>query len=475
MNPVDKRNKYCFGLGTIGRDMFYTVVSMYLMTYLTEVLNLSDQTLLMMTTMLLILRIFDAFNDPFMGVIVDNTAGRFGKFKPWIVIGAVLAGAAMLLMFTDLGLSGPPYVMMMALFYLVWDITFGLNDIAYWSMLPSLTLDQKEREKMGSFARICANIGLFAVVVAILPVTDALGNALGSAQKGWFAFACIAALCMLAFQCFTVFGVSEKSVSFKREEKTSLREMVRVLFKNDQLLYTAIAMALFNIGYFTTTSFGVYFFKYAYKDEGMYSVFAAVLAVSQLAALAVFPALSKKYTRRQLYAGATVLVVLGYIVFFFSPMNMLYIGLAGVLLFVGQAFIQLMMLMFLADTIEYGQWKLGKRNESVTLSIQPLLNKLGGAVATGIVGYTLVISGINEATPETVTDQGLLIMKIAMLALPLISIVAGYFVYRRRYRIDGALYQTIVSELEARGDILDAGEQPGPSAETVPVGDPGGR
>lgn len=455
MNSIDKRNKYCFGLGTVGRDMFYSMVSMYLMTYLTEVLDLPNATMLMMTTMLLILRIFDALNDPFMGVIVDNTAGRFGKFKPWIVVGALLGGGSMLLMFTDLGLSGLPYVLVMAAVYLVWDVTYGLNDIAYWSMLPSLTLDQKEREKMGSFARICANVGMFSVVVLILPVTNALGNALGSLQKGWFAFACIVVFLLLAFQSITVFGVSEKAVSFKKEDKTSLRDMVRVLFKNDQLLWTAVAMALFNIGYFTTTSFGVYFFKYAYKNENMYSVFAAVLAVSQLSALALFPLFSKRFTRKQLYSAATVLVLLGYTVFFFAPMNMLYIGVAGVLMFVGQAFIQLMMLMFLSDTIEYGQWKLGKRNESVTLSIQPLLNKLGGAVSTGIVGYTLILSGINEATPETVTDSGLLIMKLAMLALPLLSIIAGYFVYRAKYKIDSALYQTIVSELEARGDIAE--------------------
>ena len=397
VEKLDKRNKYCFGLGTIGRDMFYSVVSMYLMTYLTEVLQLSDSMLVKMTTMLLVLRIFDAVNDPFMGVVIDNTMGRFGKFKPWIAMGAVTGGAAMLLMFTDMGLTGTAFVLVMGALYLVWDLTYGLNDIAYWSMLPSLTLHQKERERIGAFARICANVGMFSVVVAILPVTGALGELLGSAQKGWFVFAAAVVLLMLGFQCITLFGVSNKAVNFKREDKTTLKEMVSVLFKNDQLLWTAIAMALFNIGYFTTTSFGVYFFTYAYKDANMYSIFAVVLAVSQLTALAVFPKFSAKYSRKQLYAFSTALVLAGYALFFFSPMNMIYIGVAGVLIFVGQAFIQLMMLMFLSDTIEYGQWKLGKRNESVTLSIQPLLNKLGGAVSTGIVGYTLVISGINEA------------------------------------------------------------------------------
>ena len=84
-----------------------------------------------------------------------------------------------------------------------------------------------------------------------------------------------------------------------------------------------------------------------------------------------------------------MLVVAGYGVFFFAPMNMIPIAAAGVLLFVGQAFIQTLMLMFLADTIEYGQWKMGKRNDSITFSIQPLINKLGAAVATGVLTLSL--------------------------------------------------------------------------------------
>ncbi|NLZ82221.1 MAG: sugar transporter, partial [Clostridiales bacterium] len=220
------------------------------------------------------------------------------------------------------------------------------------------------------------------------------------------------------------------------------------------LLYTAISMGLFMIGYVTTTGFGIYFFKYAYKDEAMYSIFAAILGVSQLAALAIFPLFSKRFNRKTLYAFSTVLVVIGYIIFFFAPMDMLYIGAAGICLFVGQAFIQLLMLMFLTDTVEYGQWKLGRRNESITFSVQPFINKIGGAIANGILGVTLIISGINAAeVPDDVTDTGLLIMKLSMLILPLIFIVLGYIVYKRKFKIDEQMYKNIISDLEARGDI----------------------
>ncbi len=454
MNTKSKRNLYTFGLGTIGRDMLYSLVSMYLIFYLTDILSLPDSTLWWLTSILLVARIFDAVNDPIMGVIVDNTHSRFGKFKPWIAVGALLTSVFTVLMFTDFGLREIPFLILFAVVYLLWDISFTANDIGYWSMLPTLSMDQKERENIGAFARICANVGLFAVVVGIVPITKSLGSAFGSMEKGYMVFAIIIAVIMCAGQCITLFGVRELKGVFKAEQSTSLKEMFSIIVKNDQLLYTAISMSLFMIGYMTTTSFGQYYFKYAYGDEDMYSIFALVLGVSQIAALLVFPLFSKRYSRKALYAGSTVLVVLGYVIFFFSPMNMLFIGASGVLIFVGQAFIQLLMLMFLTDTIEYGQWKLGKRNDSVTLSLQPFINKIGGAVASGIVGSTVILSGISRAqTPADVKPEGLLLMKVAMLALPLLSILAGYLIYKYKFKIDAKMYESILADLQARGDI----------------------
>lgn len=455
----DRRNMICFGLGTVGRDMFYTVVSMYIMVYITEVLIVPDSTLAVMTTLLLILRIFDAVNDPIMGVLVDNTRTRFGKFKPGMLIGGVIGAVCMVMMFRDTGLTGAAYAAVFAVCYLLWDISYGLNDIAYWSMMPALSTDQKQREKIGSFARICANIGLFTVVVGIIPATKALGEAAGSLKRGWFYFALIVAALMLGFLSITLIGVKERKGYFKEEDKTSLRDMIGVLFKNDQLLWVAISMSLFMIGYTTTTSFGVHYFKYAYGDENMYSVFAAVLGVSQLTALSVFTWFGKRFTRRRLYTASTILVVIGYILFFIAPMNMLFIGVAGVLLFVGQAFIQMLMLMFLADSIEYGQWRLGKRNESVTFSVQPFVYKIGGAIASGVMGITLIISGINTArSAAEVPAGGITTLKVSMMIIPLIAIAAGYIVNIRKFKIDEKLYAQILADLCDRGDIAESGD-----------------
>ena len=451
---IDRRNQYSFSLGTIGRDMLYSLVSMYLIFYLTDIVQLSNQTLWWITGLMLAYRIFDACNDPVMGVIVDNTRSRFGKFKPWIAIGMVFSSVFTVLLFTDFGLSGSRFVVFFAVVYLFWGISFTANDIAYWSLMPALTTEQTMREKIGATARICANLGLFAVVVGIVPITSALGEALNSMKQAYFVFALIIATLMIAGQIVTLVGVKEPRSMFREEEKTKLRDMVKIIFKNDQLLYTAVSMALFMIGYVTTTSFGLYFFKYAYRNEDMYAIFALILGVSQIIALAIFPLFRKRFTRKTLYSAAMALVGLGYILFFFSPMNMVFIGAAGILVFLGQAFIQLLMLVFLADTIEYGQWKLGRRNNSITLSLQPFINKIGGAAASGIVGVTLILSGINEAkTPADVSSEGLFMMKAAMFILPLISIAAGYLVYRTKYKIDKEFYDNIVADLKERGDI----------------------
>jgi melibiose permease/lactose/raffinose/galactose permease len=114
------------------------------------------------------------------------------------------------------------------------------------------------------------------------------------------------------------------------------------------------------------------------------------------------------------------------------------------------------MMMFLADTIEYGQWKFGKRSQGITFSIQPLINKIGGAIASGVVGATLILSGINSAaSPADVSPGGITLMKIAMLIMPLVIIVLGYFIYLKKYSLDEATYTKILADLRERGDIRD--------------------
>jgi len=445
-----KSNRFAYGIGTIGRDMSYTLLSMYLMFYLTEVRDFSGRMILILTTIIVIIRVFDAFNDPFMGVIVDNTKSRYGKFKPWIVIGVIGSGITASLMFHDFIIPDLLYIVLFTIFYMLWEVFYTMNDIAYWSMLPSLSQDQKEREKIGGWARIFANIGLFTVVGGIVPITAFLNDLLGNMQRAYFLYAIILAFIMIAFQMVTVYFVKE-TVHYKKQADTKLRDMFKIIGKNDQLLWAGISMTLFMTGYMITTSFGLHFFKYAYQDEAMYSLFGVVLGVSQVIALLLFPVFSNLLSRNRLYLIATLIVISGYILFFFSPMNIIWIGLAGILMFFGQGILQLLILVLLADTVEYGQYKLGQRNESVSFAVQPFVNKLSGALSQGVVGVTLVVIGITEATSvESVTPEMIIGMKSAMLILPLVLIVISYILYNRFYKIDAQKYKEIIEALSKR-------------------------
>ena len=408
MDKQMRRNKFCFGLGTVGRDALYSLVSMYLLTHLTDVVGFSDGNLAIIGVMLTLFGIFDAAIDPFVGAIVDNTKTRWGKFKPWIFIGMIGTGVLTVLMFHNFKMDETWHIILLAATYLLFSIFFSLNDIAYWSLMPAISKDQTVREGVGAFARICANVGMFAMVLIYLSVPD-MFKGLGLNQRdSYFVFAIIIAVIMWAFQSITLFGVKEDRTGLDAVEKTTLKDLYHALAGNDQLLVTAVSMALFMIGYCTTTGFGVYYFRYAYKDENVYMVFAAVLAVAQLSALMLFPLFRKRFTRKQLYTGSMIAVTVSYIIFFLSFEWLPLIVVAGLGLFFAQAFIQLLMLLFLADAVEYGEWKLGKRNEAASFAVQPFINQFGGAVSKGIITLTLIISGINAiAKAITVVLLGL--------------------------------------------------------------------
>ena len=184
MKYLEKRNKVFFGLGTVGRDMFYAFEANTLLYFLTDVLSLPLWVFAAVSMVLSVLRILDAFNDPVTGLVIDNIRSPWGKFKPAILVGGVLSTIFFLMLFGNIG-SGWSFIIVFAAAYLLWDITYGINDIAYWTLLPAMTTDQKQREENGAFARICANIGMYIIMVGWQPITTALGDT----PQAWFAVA----------------------------------------------------------------------------------------------------------------------------------------------------------------------------------------------------------------------------------------------------------------------------------------------
>ncbi len=478
MDKQVRRNKFCFGLGTVGRDALYSLVSMYLLTYLTDVVIFTKENALLIGGILTVFGVFDAVIDPLVGAVVDNTKTRWGKFKPWIFIGMIGTGLLTVAMFHNIEMPELTHIIILCVCYLLFSIFFSLNDIAYWSLMPALSKDQKAREGIGSFARICASVGMFAMVL-IYPEIPNLFAGLGLDRRTpYFLTAIIVAVIMWIFQSITLIGVKEDRSYLDTSEKTTLKDLFRALAGNDQLMVTAVSMALFMIGYCTTTGIGYQYFEYVYRDKGVYSIFAAVLAVAQLLALSLFPLFRKKFTRKQLYTGAMITVSASYIIFFLSFEKLALVVVAGLGLFFAQAFIQLLMLLFLADAVEYGEWKLGKRNEAASFAVQPFINQFGGAISKGIISLALFFSGIttmlnafddyleaNKITDLTKSEIIKLdfinqlpgyagwVVKLFMMILPLICILAGFILYQKKFKIDEKFYEQIVTDLEERNSV----------------------
>ena len=201
------KSRLSYTAGAFGNDVFYATLSTYFIMFVTtHLFNTGDPKqnshyVLLITNIIAILRILEVFIDPLIGNMIDNTHTKYGKFKPWVVGGGIISSIALLLLFTDLGGLNKTnpflYLVLFGIIYLVMDVFYSIKDIGFWSMIPALSLDSHEREKMATFARIGSTIGANIVGVAIMPIVlfFSMTNSSGSGDKsGWFWFAFIVAL-----------------------------------------------------------------------------------------------------------------------------------------------------------------------------------------------------------------------------------------------------------------------------------------
>ncbi len=474
---VSNRTKWSYSVGGIGRDMAYTLISMYIMVFFTDAIGLADWEIWAVSTIIAVTRIWDAVNDPMMGVIIDNTRSRWGKFKPWVIVGAVSSAVFTFLLFQDFGLRGVPFAVLFATFYLLWEITFTMNDISYWSMYPSFTTNPKERESICAFARFFASLGAF-LSAGLIPII--YQNYKGGPVKSFFWISLVITITFILCQTLVVVGVKEKPIyANAKQPKTRLRDFIRIITKNDQLIIIFLAFLLLEIAFAITITLGPYFFNYDFGryGGGEFTIFLGILAVSELLATALFPTIARKTTRKQIYNYSTISIVAGYLLLlsarYVFPMNMITIGVAGLVLFGGQAFIMVLMYLMIADTIEYGHWKLGTRNESVVFAVRPFATKFASSIQALIVAATLTLSGLNDKvinplteakkidpslpteTARAMIESGMtgsmrLSLRITMMAIPILFVIVSYLIYRYRYKLDDKFYRQIISDLEER-------------------------
>ncbi|MDL2214028.1 glycoside-pentoside-hexuronide (GPH):cation symporter [Clostridia bacterium OttesenSCG-928-O13] len=481
------RTRLSYAVGCIGRDANYTLVTTFVMTYLTLAVGLSDWQLATVGIIMVVARVWDAVNDPMMGIIIDNTRTRYGKFKPYIICGALLNSVFTVILFTARVPNEKLFILIFAISYILWGMTYTMNDISYWGMLPSLTVDPKERGRLTSLVRIFASLGAF-LTTALIPILTA-----GNAPAMYRSISVVIAVLFVACQLLVVLGVQEQKLAITQPgQKQTLKSMARAIYKNDQLLAIGTVLLLVDLAYFITVGFGV---QYFYFDYGVYggsefTFFALTLAVAQVLTLSLAPGLLKKLPRRSQFTLGIALMAAGYVAFMLVgpvlPFTMPVLICVGFVLFVGQAIVQLLTYVSLADTVEYGQWKLGARNESVTFSLRPFVDKLAGALQAAVFSLTMIVSGLNVFSKQIsdvensaaldsaakivagnqivagVPGSAALILRLFMMGLPLLLTLAGFVVFRTKYNMTEERYAQILDDLEARSHTEAGAEETGP-------------
>lgn len=426
-DKLSLRNLLMFPIGTIGRDFLYNFFNGYLLSFCVFTKHLNVAQFSAITIIIVAARIFDAFNDPIMGGIVENTRTKWGKYKPWQLIGAALTAGVIIALF-NIPVDGWSFIALLAVMYFLFSITFTMNDISYWGMMPTLTSDAHDRDKLTSFTQIMCAIGggLAGLIVPMLTNGD---NAIGgSAATGYGVLAIVAAVLMFAFQLFTIFGVQEKPLpkNLLKTPPLKLKDMFRVLIKNDQLLWCALVMLLFNIG--TNVVGGGLGMMYVYFEFGyngmLWTVFGLGFAVVSTLFTLFYPWLSKKYGRDNLLYSCGIAIIVGYglmmILGLTVPNILLFevLGMQITLRFVlmllaytvagwGGGFYMIMVIN-MANTVEYNEYKTGKREEGLIFSLRPFTAKMGSALMQGLVSLVYIIAGVVTYTNQlTDIDRGL--------------------------------------------------------------------
>jgi len=383
MEELSRRNKWSYSVGGIGRDMIFILVSMFTLAYVQYTMKLSVLQFSTVSGIMIFARVWDGINDPMMGMIIENTHLKGGKFRPWILIGGVANFAITILLFT-VRPDGWAFVLFFGIVYITWGMTFTINDISYWSLLPTLAKGNDARNALTNLVLVFASIGQF-IAGGLIPVLVT-----GNAVLMYRIVGIAVSFTFLIFTLITFFGVQERKVTKEnKKEKISIKQMFRILFKNDQLMVMTVALLLHTMAseLFVAFALNFFYFEFGYGGEFL-TIFTVIFGLGTLASLSVFSYISKKMKRMQILQISTVFMTVGYALFFLTgslfAMNIYLLFIASFMAFFGVTLFYVTMIVMTANTIEYNEYHTGSRNESIIFSVRPLMTKIGAALSNRI-------------------------------------------------------------------------------------------
>ena len=463
--------KASYGLGAVGKDMVYMLAASYVLYYFQDILGVSAAA---MGVILMVARVFDAFNDPIMGAIVAKTKTKWGKFRPWLLIGTITNAIVLALMF-----SAPPsltpggLVTYAAVTYIVWGVTYTMMDIPYWSMIPAFTEGGKEREGLTTLARSCAGVGSALITIVTVISVSALGHMFGGAgisdreveRIGFSYFAIIVAVLFVIFTVICCLNVKEKSTV---EMKTaSIGEMFKALLQNDQAMAVVVAIVVANCSIYITSNLVIYFFKYDFGGTGwkgdytLFSTFGGGIQI--LAMMILYPFLRRFFTSIKIYFISMGMAIAGYISLLIlastSMNNVFLLFIPGFFIFAANGMLAVITTVFLANTVDYGELKNYRRDESVIFSMQTFVVKLASGISALIAALALQVLALSNDTEEAATavDYSLGVaasqkmgLRMTMTIIPIIGLVFAIFWFKKKYILNDEKLKEISVELVQR-------------------------
>ena len=487
---------------SVFRDACYQLVAGFLVTYITFSGLLSEDLpsflaqIGAISIIMIICLVWDGVNDPIMGWIVEKVHFKSGnKYKPWILIGGLLNTGVVLTLFLAHP-RGWGFVALFAVFYFLWDIAWTINDIAYWSMLPSLTKDEARRNKITSIMQICISIGVFGVYGAVPMLVGRFPGV--SAQTVYGVIAIVIVTLFLLSQIVLVLFTKEhkREDNEEKQEEVKFRDMITLFKKNDQFRVNIIAILLNYLGGGTVVGFGMYYFylRYGYGGElggAVQFLFTVMYAVGTLLAQVAYPFISRVLKRKHIFMISFIAILIGYLTLFFvgfpvfndniiAGQNSWAIWLlyaASAIMFFGQGLFAVAIIMQMQSTIEYNEYKYGERKEALVSSMRALVAKFGSAIQRLLIFLTLFFSGLYsvsqtisngeaqlhakliseaelmsdiDAARATIDRGQWMVFSIGMLWVPLVLLVISLVLCRFVFKIDENKYQEIVNELNAR-------------------------
>ena len=456
MKEFGKKQFAAYGLGAVGKDMVYALSASYIMYYYQDILGLSAT---FVGFILMIARVFDAANDPFMGVVVAKTNSRWGKFRPWLFTGTILNAFVLYALFAAPAVSGKALMIYFAVMYILWGVTYTMMDIPFWSMIPAVTSTTKDRENLSVVGRTCAGVGYALINVFTVMAVSKLGS--GIERTGFRLFSLIIAILFVVFILFTCFTIHEQKV--ENMQTTSVKEMFKALFNNDQAIVTVVTIVLINSALYITSNLLIYFFKYdiggtTWKDA--YTLFTSVGGISQiLGMMFVYPILRSKLSNTTIFKLSLCLAIFGYafllalcLLGYSSVLTMLMVP--GIMIFVSNGILTVLTTVFLANTVDYGEVKTGHREESVIFSMQTFVVKAASGLAVFITGVSLDLigltskDGLGEGIPTF--SSPLLGLRLLMTILPMIGLVLALVLFTRKFILTDEKAEQIRKQLEEK-------------------------